>query len=103
MAGTAAKAFVVALTLAFSTTWPAEAAAPIPPGERLAQLPRPADSAAEEVSIHGYGDRDKTCQEWTDGCRTCRSGTDGQPVCGNIGPACQPKPITCTRRNEQAK
>ena len=59
--------------------------------------------AAEEASMHGYGDRDKTCQEWTDGCRTCQRSDRGEPVCPNIGIACQPKAITCARRAVQAR
>ena len=56
--------------------------------------------AAEEGSLHGYGDSDKTCQEWTDGCRTCQRSEAGEPVCPNIGIACQPKAISCARRAE---
>jgi len=65
--------------------------------------PAQLDPAAEEASIHGYGDKDRTCAEWTDGCRSCQRDPNGDPVCPNIGPACQPKPITCARRNEPAK
>ena len=65
--------------------------------------PAQVDPAAEEASIHGYGDKDKTCAEWTDGCRTCRRGPNDEVVCPNIGPACQPKPITCVQRSEQPK
>jgi len=53
--------------------------------------------------MHGYGDSDKTCQEWTDGCRTCTRADTGGPVCPNIGIACQPKPITCARRADPPK
>src|SRR5262245_55013250 len=65
-----------------------------------AELPIPSRT---EVSIQGYGDSDKTCQEWTDGCRTCQRGADGAPVCPNIGPACQPKAINCAKRVEEKK
>ena len=58
---------------------------------------------AADVSIQGYGDQDKSCAEWTDGCRTCRRGEAGEPVCSNIGPACQPAAITCTRKVEPAR
>ena len=64
--------------------------------------PQP-DAASADVSIHGYGDREKTCQEWTDGCRSCQRDAKGDPVCSNIGPACQPGAITCARRSEPAK
>jgi len=70
---------------------PAQQPAPKPPG------------SADDISLHGYGDREKSCQEWTDGCRTCQRDASGGPVCGNIGPACQPSAITCSRRSEPAK
>ena len=61
------------------------------------------DPRAEEASLHGYGDSEKTCQEWTDGCRTCQRSDAGEPICPNIGIACQPKAITCVRRAEEKK
>ena len=63
----------------------------------------PPDAASEEASMHGYGDRDKTCAEWTDGCMTCARAENGDPVCPNIGIACQPKAIACAKRSEPAK
>ena len=65
--------------------------------------PRPPDAAAEEASMLGYGDRDKTCAEWTDGCMTCARAENGDPICPNIGIACQPKAIACAKRSEPAK
>jgi hypothetical protein len=62
--------------------------------------PQPAQGSA---SMHGYGDSDKTCQEWTDSCRTCQRSDANEPACSNIGVACQPKPITCARRAEPPK
>jgi hypothetical protein len=59
-------------------------------------------SAADDASIHGFGDTDKTCLEWTDSCRTCLRVAD-TAMCPNIGIACQPKPITCVRREEPPK
>ena len=36
------------------------------------------------------------CGRWTDGCVNCsRDDKDEQPVCSNIGIACQPKAIRC--------
>jgi len=67
-----------------------------------AQTPPPTP-AQEEASLHGFGDADKTCQEWTDGCRTCMRPESGEAVCSNIGIACQPKAINCTRRVEEKK
>lgn len=56
-----------------------------------------------EASLHGYGDSEKTCQEWTDGCRTCRRSEASEPSCSNIGIACQPKAIACARRTDPPK
>ncbi len=58
---------------------------------------------AEEVSIHGYGDSDTTCREWTDGCRTCSRPENGELFCSNMPIACQPVAISCARRAEPAK
>jgi len=80
---------VLALTLAASAQAP-----PSPPLQ---------DPRAEEASLHGYGDSDKTCQEWTDSCRTCQRSDGAEPVCSNVGIACQPKAITCVRRAEEKK
>jgi len=71
-------------------------------GGSSAQAPAP-PSVAEEASLHGYGDADKTCLEWNDGCRTCRRPEGGETVCSNIGIACQPAALTCTRRTETPK
>jgi hypothetical protein len=68
---------------------------------RAAEIPVP--SLKADVSIHAFGDREKTCQEWTDGCRTCSRPNDGAPFCSNMPIACQPAAITCTRRSEPAK
>jgi hypothetical protein len=52
--------------------------------------PQPANSD----NIHTYGDKNASCQVWTDGCRRCdRAG--GTPSCSNIGIACQPGPVRC--------
>jgi hypothetical protein len=64
-----------------------------------AELPIP---SVEDISIQAYGDKNKSCQEWTDSCRTCQR-TDTDAVCSNIGIACQPKPIACARRAEPPK
>jgi hypothetical protein len=65
-----------------------------------AELPIPPRGG---VSIQGYGDNNKICQEWTDGCRTCTRPESGDPVCSNPGIACQPKAISCSRRAEEKK
>ena len=69
-----------------------------------AQTPAPSTApSAEEASLHAYGDANKTCQEWTDGCRTCTRPQSADAVCSNIGIACQPKAISCTRQAEEKK
>ncbi len=65
-----------------------------------AELPVP---SAEDVSIQTYGDKNRSCQEWTDSCRTCSRSDASEAACSNIGIACQPKAITCARRTEPAK
>src|SRR5262245_25233722 len=55
--------------------------------------------AARDVDIFNYGEVDKTCMSWTDGCRNCSRGTGPFPNCGNIGIACQPRAtVTCFGR-----
>jgi hypothetical protein len=54
---------------------------------------------ASNVSIQAYGNRDSSCLVWTDGCRNCDR-TDNGPSCSNIGIACQPGPIQCTKRSK---
>src|SRR5262245_32548616 len=55
--------------------------------------------AAHEVDIFSYGEVDKTCVRWTDGCRNCSRGSGPMPDCGNIGIACQPRDkVTCFSR-----
>ena len=61
----------------------------------------PVTPPAGAPSIQAYGDRDKTCQQWIDGCRACGRGNDGAPVCSNIGIACQPASVQCTTRKEE--
>ena len=70
---------------------------------RLVPQPGPKSAVpASTVSIQAYGDRDATCQVWTDGCRNCER-TDKGPSCSNIGIACQPGAIRCTTRKEGVK
>ena len=89
----------IAVVLALSTA--AARAQTQDPAPTPAPSQPPATSA--EPSIHGYGDRDKTCVSWTDTCRHCERGDNDAIVCSNIGIACQPTEITCTRRSEPAK
>jgi len=64
-----------------------------------AQQPTDMQPVPQEVDIFNYGEVDKTCTSWTDGCRNCSRGTGQFPVCGNIGIACQPQDkVTCFDR-----
>ena len=38
------------------------------------------------------------CLEWTDGCRVCQRAAGGEVSCSNVGIACVPKAVQCTRR-----
>jgi hypothetical protein len=59
----------------------------------------PEPPAASEANIFTYGDVDKTCMGWTDGCRNCSRSSGRMPNCGNIGIACQPQDkVTCFDR-----
>jgi hypothetical protein len=87
----AGMAFWAALCAMTSPAWTQSEPAPAP-------APAPAPQSAAEASIHGYGDRDKTCLAWTDKCRNCARAADDAVNCSNIGIACQPAEITCTSR-----
>ena len=51
------------------------------------------------VHLFNYGDFDKKCIAWTDGCRICTRHT-----CSNIGIACQPKDtVTCTASHNSSQ
>jgi hypothetical protein len=91
----AALLFTCAFTLATSSAL-AQAATP-PPAT-------PAGPAARAPSVQGYGDHDKTCTSWTDGCVSCQMGDKNAVACSNTGIACQPQAIAClVRRQEPAK
>jgi hypothetical protein len=73
----------------------------------LTSAQQPADTpeppAASEVDIFNYGEVDKTCTRWTDGCRNCSRGSGPMPNCGNIGIACQPQDkVTCFGRSPES-
>jgi len=75
------------------------------PAPATAQQPAPVPSQQTQPgpSIQSYGDRNKSCLAWTDTCRTCQRGSGDEVHCSNIGIACQPAEITCTRNDERAK
>jgi hypothetical protein len=67
----------------------------------LAQAQSPSDPPKNpgEPAVQSYGRDAKDCLAWTDGCVSCiRQQSGGDYSCSNIGIACQPKAIECTRR-----
>jgi hypothetical protein len=75
----------------------------------FAQAPAPPPAApvgppavGEPATIFRFGDLDKTCLQWTDGCRNCGRDASAAPVCSNIGIACQPGEVKCTARQADA-
>jgi hypothetical protein len=69
----------------------------------LTSARQPEPPAASEVDIFNYGEVDKTCTRWTDGCRNCSRGSGPMPNCGNIGIACQPQDkVTCFGRGSES-
>jgi hypothetical protein len=46
-------------------------------------------------SVQSYGDSNKSCTSWTDGCVTCKRDQEAELACSNIGIACQPKSVRC--------
>jgi hypothetical protein len=52
---------------------------------------KPTAATRAETHLHNYGEFDKACTAWTDGCRNCKR--DGS--CSKIGIACQPREVTC--------
>jgi hypothetical protein len=81
------------IVLAFAAACLAQSSGPAP-----AENPAPSPA---DVSIHGYGDRDKTCMAWTDRCRVCERHDSDTISCSNIGIACQPAEIACTARQAE--
>jgi hypothetical protein len=57
----------------------------------------PAAPAPKPPSAAAFGDRDRTCAEWTDGCVVCRRDGPG-PACSTPGIACVRGPVQCLKR-----
>ncbi|MGD0633188.1 MAG: hypothetical protein ABSA13_02755 [Beijerinckiaceae bacterium] len=51
--------------------------------------------AADRPAIQAYGDVNRSCQEWTDGCVVCVKNNDAPPSCSTPGIACQPQDVIC--------
>lgn len=66
-------------------------------------LPKPSEA---KPSINIFKQRelsgaDKTCVEWTDGCRTCQRSRPDAFTCSNVGIACVQTAGRCTRSGKQ--
>jgi hypothetical protein len=72
-------------------------AAEAPSGEA-----RPAAEEDDALPMERYGESDKACRQWSDGCRACGRGADGVVACSNIGIACQPAAVRCTAQDPPA-
>jgi hypothetical protein len=59
-------------------------------------VPSQSPLTPDEKAVQTYGDDDKTCGEWTDGCLVCvRSSSDPAASCSLPGIACQPHTVEC--------
>ena len=67
------------------------AALPAAPG------PAHAPGAGAPPPSAAFGDRDRTCAEWSDGCIVCQRG-EHAPACSTPGIACTRGPVQCLRR-----
>jgi hypothetical protein len=71
-----------------------------------AQSPEPSPSPAPSPPswhVENFGDSHATCLRWSDGCRTCVRGSAGEPICANIGIACQPTEVKCLEQSGQGE
>jgi hypothetical protein len=92
----AAIAFAIGLAVAVTS-------APAQDSARDPAQPPPVQTAPEP-SIYNYGTIDRTCLNWSDGCRTCSADTAlAAAVCSNVGVACQPREVTCMTRRPDAE
>jgi len=47
-----------------------------------------------EIHLHIYGEFNRVCVAWTDGCRNCSRDSG----CSHIGITCQPTEVTCLQQ-----
>ncbi len=74
---------IFAIFAVVSLAFPQFAAADAPRAEKMATAP-----------VLAFGERNPSCQEWTDGCVVCLRGASGRS-CSTPGIACQPGEIRC--------
>ena len=61
-----------------------------------AVLPAAPAPAVPSAAV-GFGDRDRSCAEWTDGCVVCQRGDEGA-ACSTPGIACVRHAVQCLRK-----
>jgi hypothetical protein len=84
-----ARLFAVALAMAPAAVLSADM--------DLKMLPRDAP-ASTPAAGSVFAPPEPGCLEWTDGCRVCQQPPAGEVFCSNIGMACTPQALRCTRR-----
>src|SRR5271163_4228054 len=88
----AAKNIVVPLTIAvLLSAHVAYADETVPDRQKSADPTGVADQ-----TMWQFGEREKLCMEWTDGCRGCRRVDASTFSCSNVGIACLQKDVRCT-------
>lgn len=50
---------------------------------------------ADQPAVQAYGNVNRSCREWTDGCVVCVKNSEDSPSCSTPGIACQPKDVIC--------
>lgn len=73
------------MVLLFAPAWPAGAA-------DILHFPKSSVAAGQPGGVP------QACLEWTDGCRVCARSPGGAAACSNIGIACLPQKLRCTRK-----
>jgi hypothetical protein len=92
---------IVRLILAAATTGGMSASSVVAQSSSESATSPPNTPPSLQSSVDGYGNQDKLCLAWNDGCVTCRRDAAAGAACSNIGIACQPREITCTQRQSE--
>jgi hypothetical protein len=83
-------AILAAMAPAFAADLPLKPARPAPAAASPAATSAPSGDGPLAAPA-------ATCQEWTDGCRVCQRPPGGEASCSNVGIACEPKAVQCSR------
>lgn len=58
----------------------------------------PASVDGRDIFALNYGDFDKTCVSWTDGCRICVRSSGKDFWCSNVSITCREEKVVCRSR-----